>query len=174
MLLDDKSPGFLYKFSKLFIQEYSLTQDDVEESLFVDPYSDYTDYADQIFSFMKEKGVRFAGSEGEEQAVFLYEFIRMNSKTLFSEEKIENLDVIKLPELRKYQFDIELDMVSYRTEIWEHTFTTYLQDEQQIKDSIDAQRNNGDLSPYDGNLTYDDTYDSETREEKVTNFKRIG
>jgi hypothetical protein len=173
MLLEDKSKGFLFKFAKLFIQENSIEQDTIRDSFFMENVG-YSDLAETIFSFLREKGVgKLKNYESLiKQSEFFFTFIKLNENIIYNVQT-PNLELIQVPSLKIYTYEFEMDVRQYKTEIWQNNYETFLEDPNQVADTIRNMRSEGDLDPYSGDLVYDDIYDTETTNEEIKEIKRI-
>jgi hypothetical protein len=99
---------------------------------------------------------------------FLWTVLKMNINKL-SEDKL--VGSLERPEIKEYEFDIDVNETIYQTTSWTHRIESY-GNPYRIASAMEY---NGDLDYYSGREGYTDIHDSETNEIRIDkrSFKEI-
>ena len=163
------SPQFLYKLAKNFIESNGISYEDTEIDFFNEDYDEPTEFADQIKTFLKERGLISTKIDSDE---FFYAFITNNKEFLFDKKNLDSYSYLQIPKLRKYQFDWDARKTQTIRVSYRHSMQTFL-DKENAESKIQVYRYNGDIYLEDGDETYYDVIDSEINDDSVENFREI-
>ena len=99
---------------------------------------------------------------------FLWTVLKMNINKLSDDKLVGNLE---RPEIKEYEFDIDVNETIYQTTSWTHRIESY-GNPYRIASAMEY---NGDLDYYSGREGYTDIHDSETNEIRIDkrSFKEI-
>lgn len=91
---------------------------------------------------------------------FLWTVLKMNINKLSDDKLVGNLE---RPDIKEYEFNIEVNEVVYQTTSWMHRIESYGNPYRIAR----AMEYNGDLDYYSGREGYTDIHDSETNEIRI-------
>lgn len=91
---------------------------------------------------------------------FLWTVLKMNINKLSDDKLVGNLE---RPEIKEYEFDIDVNETIYQTTSWMHRIESYGNPYRIAR----AMEYNGDLDYYSGREGYTDIHDSETNEIRI-------
>jgi len=77
---------------------------------------------------------------------------------------------IKVPELGKYEVDLDVTLTEYAVETWRHDVYSYFDQQNLIKEQL---TNYPDHSYWEGNMIDKDVYDSYTDDVRVSHVERV-
>jgi hypothetical protein len=99
---------------------------------------------------------------------FLWTVLKMNMNKLSDDRLVGNLE---RPEIKEYEFDIDVSETVYQTSSWTHRIESYGNPYRIAR----AMEYNGDLDYWEGRQGYTDINDSETNEIRIDkrSFKEI-
>ena len=99
---------------------------------------------------------------------FLWTVLKMNINKLSDDKLVGSLE---RPEIKEYEFDIDVNETIYQTTSWTHRIESY-GNPYRIASAMEY---NGDLDYYSGREGYTDIHDSETNEIRIDkrSFKEI-
>ena len=93
---------------------------------------------------------------------FYVQLVRINPN--YETEKI------KVPELGKYEVDLDVTLTEYAVETWRHDVYSYFDQKDLISEQL---FNHGDYSYWEGNMIDKEVYDSHTDDVKVSHVERV-
>jgi hypothetical protein len=143
----------LFMFIKFIMEEvdfYTLTSSQ-DDSL-----------RDGLESAESTLGIR--GSDSSLDCDYIYNVWNMN-EDLFEEDKLTQ--PFKKPTLNKVKFTWYTWETQWAKLTYKHEIETYGSTKEDIHSYIDGKRQEGDLSPWDGDFVDTDTYDSETTDNSI-------
>lgn len=99
---------------------------------------------------------------------FLWTVLKMNINKLSDDKLVGSLE---RPEIKEYEFDIDVNETIYQTTSWTHRIESY-GNPYRIASAMEY---NGDLDYYSGREGYTDIHDSETNEIRIDkrSFKEV-
>jgi hypothetical protein len=121
-----------------------------------------SDLQDGVESVESILGIR--GNDSSLDCDYIYNVWNMN-EDLFEEDKLTQ--PFKKPTLNKVKFTWYTWETQWAKLTYKHEIETYGSTKEDIHSYIDGKRQEGDLSPWDGDFVDADTYDSETTDDSI-------